>query len=266
MRYYRRNGNTTTIMDPADIESFHEQIPVTTREDEVRTERTSFENDVRGHRFHGLSYDGGIMSLCIIPRNPTQLPIFQDRTRIVQGFPPIYCTGWDIRFRQRAITLSGQFPAESAPHTVTEVNQLGSVLAAESFMLSRDGSRVRSHVSATDYFVPCIAFERELVTSAFKYLETLRQLEASPPWYIGVSLLNVRGFAMYVGPWRSTGLPQKLEDDDVITDFLLVEPGAKTASKEDVARLMRPCFDEIWRAFGFDRSLNFDKSGEWSPQ
>ncbi len=31
----------------------------------------------------------------------------------------------------------------------------------------------------------------------------------------------------------------------------------------DAASFLRPCFDQIWNACGYDRSLNYDEKGSW---
>lgn len=33
----------------------------------------------------------------------------------------------------------------------------------------------------------------------------------------------------------------------------------------DAAFFLRPCFDYIWNACGYDRSRNYDEKGNWRP-
>ena len=33
----------------------------------------------------------------------------------------------------------------------------------------------------------------------------------------------------------------------------------------DAACFLRPCFDQIWNACGYDRSENYDEKGNWRP-
>jgi hypothetical protein len=79
-----------------------------------------------------------------------------------------------------------------------------------------------------------------------------------PPYVASISLLNVRGFVMYVGPshWGSDARP--VDRDHVLTEEILIESLA-----EPPDRLLHPLFDQLWNACGWYGSINYDEAGNW---
>jgi len=262
-RFYKRVGNITMVMDPADIATFHRGPTARDRDDEIAEERHEFEADVKSGRFHGLRADDtGVLALAIIPRNPSAIPLFAKRQNLVTLFPPMYCSGWDMLYTQQSIVTFGVLPGKESPYSVTEVKGNGSVTAANSLILSPDRPYLQAHQRAL--YVPSIAYERELIISAHKYLAALSSLDAPPPWRVCVSLLNVRGYIMYVDPLSADPRRfQPLSKDEILAEPVTVSSQQQYASANDMAGSLRSAFDEVWRAFGYPRSLNFDDSGQW---
>jgi hypothetical protein len=107
--------------------------------------------------------------------------------------------------------------------------------------------------------IPGVAWERSILEVFPGYLKALETLKIAPPYVASISLLNVRGYTMYVGLrycGRSEGKP--VDRDHLLTDEVLIESVAETPGK-----ILRPLFDEIWNGCGWSRSLNYDEKGEW---
>ena len=102
-----------------------------------------------------------------------------------------------------------------------------------------------------------------MILSTHKYLAALSSLGVLPPWYIGISLLNVRGYTMYVDPLSVDPRGRPLNKDEITVEPVAISSQNQFASASDVARSLRSAFDEIWRAFGYARSFNFDESDQW---
>lgn len=51
------------------------------------------------------------------------------------------------------------------------------------------------------------------------------------------------------------------KDKDIIPDLLRIEEAL--SEQETVARSLRPAFNFLWRAFGFQGSPYYNASGEW---
>lgn len=262
-RYYKRLGIITDVMDPADIQTFHRPSNGTTREEQMRKERGDFEAAVKGGQFYGLPCKSGVVALSIIPQNPTILPIFAKGRSLITAVPPVYSMGWDMQYHPHSITTFRAASGEQAPDSVTEIRESGSIFAAERFLLATD-RRTPLARGLVPRFIPSIAYEREIIASMHKYLLALLDLDASPPWYAGVSLLNVRGYTMYVDPIRQDASRSRVwNEDDVVANPVAISSRTNLAAPADVARLLKPAFDQIWRAFGYPYSFNFSDDGNW---
>ena len=108
--------------------------------------------------------------------------------------------------------------------------------------------------------IPSGVFETELIHASGKYLATLKKLEFTPPLFILISLLNVKGYSMSVGvdSWPRAATPID-RDSLLLPDIVLDSYEAK------IPELLRPAFDALWQACGWERCLKFDEEGNWNP-
>jgi hypothetical protein len=244
--------------------TFHTSPAEADRFEQVQRERSAFETTAKSGQFYDLKIEGGVIAISIIPRFPAVIPIFSNRENLVTSIPPIYCSGWDIHYHQNSVTTIGRFPSDKKAHAVTELIESGSILAAESFMLSSQRKAYSSHPTLERY-IPSVAFEREIISSTSRYLTALQGLGVPLPWYVGVSLLNIRGYSMYADPWQSGVIARATNSDDICARSIEVQGGQVPTAPLDVAKMLKPAFDEIWRAFNFPQSLNYNE-GEWTPR
>ena len=105
--------------------------------------------------------------------------------------------------------------------------------------------------------VPTVNLEHTLLGCLRRYLSLLSAISAGPPIALMVSLLGVRGFKV-AGPgnWRMYGRP--IEKPDLLLPAALID-----AFDVDPPTVLRPLFDVIWNAGGYERALSYDESGKW---
>jgi len=86
----------------------------------------------------------------------------------------------------------------------------------------------------------------------------LQKLECEAPFFIGVAMLNVKGFAMYVDPLR------RISDSTRITRDHLIAPEIFVESYETLITdpLSLP-FNMFWNACGYRRSPNYNDQNQW---
>ena len=109
-----------------------------------------------------------------------------------------------------------------------------------------------------DPIIPSIAWEEYILSAFPSYLKALDTLKIPPPYVASISMLNVRGFTMYVGPEYYTHENRPVDRDHLLTNEILIE-----STSDDAGRLLRPLFDQIWNACGWHGSINYDKEGNW---
>ena len=138
---------------------------------------------------------------------------------------------------------------EKYAYSYVQVLRNGCLEAAEGLLLEpRDGRK---------YF-PSAQFEREVIQCGERLLSLLRRLEIDPPYVVMLSFLGVRGYGMFVGSMRWQSNAHQIERDHLFLDEIILED-----ANLDIARALRPAFDQVWNACGWPRSLNYDEHGNW---
>ena len=74
-----------------------------------------------------------------------------------------------------------------------------------------------------------------------------------------LSLLGVSGYVMGVDPQsRIQRNENPIDRSDLIVPEEVIDTYDRAA--EDI---LKPCFDAIWNATGWERSMNYDAEGRW---
>ena len=107
-----------------------------------------------------------------------------------------------------------------------------------------------------DKYLPSVAYERDIIDSVSDYTRFYRTHEMPTPVLVGLALLNVKGFRMGKDGTYHTGRP-------IDRDHLILPDQFAGSLDFDAASFLRPCFDQIWNACGYDRSMNYNEKGNW---
>ena len=94
-----------------------------------------------------------------------------------------------------------------------------------------------------------------------EYIKGLRIIGQQPPWRMGLTLLNVEGFAFSVPP-----LAELRRRATRIGEKNLAAPTQTISSEADVDRALKASCDFFWNTCGFLGSANFDSTGNWRKQ
>ena len=139
------------------------------------------------------------------------------------------------------LTHSGNIQGKT--YSYVQLFRNGVIEAVEASLLEPRGKKLQ---------IPSILYEQVVIYSLNNYLSFLKTLAVEPPILVFLALLGAKGYSM-------SGYRSNTIDRDVI---LLPETVIESyeVKGEDV---LKPCFDSIWNACGFPRSLNYDKNGEW---
>lgn len=147
------------------------------------------------------------------------------------------------------LTYSGG--ADGVSHSYVQLFKNGIIEAVEGSLLepSYNGNLV----------IPSVAYEEELISSVKEYLAVLELLGIDLPLFLFLSLLGVKGYSMAVNPRRVRVYKVYKIDRDILLLPEIVIENYDVVAKD----VLRPCFDSIWNACGFPRSLNYDDDGKW---
>ena len=139
---------------------------------------------------------------------------------------------------------------EEKSHSYVQLYRNGIIEAVEGLLLEPSEGKL---------IIPSIAYEQKLINSLMQYLSHLKALTVEPPIFIFLTLLGVKGYSMSVDRFKfPTQRSHTIDRDILLLPEVIVE--SYDGKAEDV---LRPCFDSIWNACGFPRSLNYDAEGNW---
>lgn len=176
------------------------------------------------------------------------LRIYSDFSKMMK---PMYCQGSNERYNLDGL-LAHSWNKERISHSYVQFFRNGIIEAVEGLLLEPDEGRRT---------IPSIVYEQELIKSLADYLSFLKTLNVEPPIFIFLTLLGVKGYSMGVNTWK-----HRIHEVHTIDRDILQLPEVVTESYNVSAeRVLKPCFDSIWNACGFPRSLDYNDKGEWAP-
>lgn len=104
--------------------------------------------------------------------------------------------------------------------------------------------------------IPIFPVEEEIIRALSRYLRVQSAIGAECPIAVMLSLIGVRGYEMALPlSYLSTGSTSIDRDDLLIPEILIEEWDI------DVASVMKPLFDSVWQAAGWEGSLSYDEAG-----
>ena len=165
-----------------------------------------------------------------------------------QRLQPIGDDDWGHR-----INLDGMLTFSKVPngvaHSYVQLYRSGIIEAVEGYLL---------HDPAGQKIIPSVTYEKELLASLSIYLSILKDLHINPPILVFLTIAGVRGFK--IENRRTVRAPDRYVID---RDVLLLPESFIQTYDTDPKEVLRPLFDLVWNACGYERSYNFDESGKW---
>jgi hypothetical protein len=166
------------------------------------------------------------------------------------NLPMLLGSGWPCR-----PNFDGWISPHANAPTYTQIFRDGCMEATDAYTLRNTGSEKQNNV------VDSIALEERVtkfVTSGISFLHN-HGLQA--PVFACVTLTGIKGRRLIQGNRGPQG--------DPVPQDILVLPEAQIddlldRSSNDVSAVLRPVFDVLWQAFGYDRSMNYNANGRWT--
>jgi len=111
------------------------------------------------------------------------------------------------------------------------------------------------------------SYEDSILEALKRYLTLLAQVGVPAPLAVAVSLLGVKGYAV-----QQSGGPQgfifpelaQRFDTSISSETLLLPEIVLESYATDIGRVLRPAFDVLWNASGYDGSPSYDAQGNWT--
>ncbi len=107
--------------------------------------------------------------------------------------------------------------------------------------------------------IPSTTLEIELMRIVGSYLTGLKNLDVPNPAIVTAAFLEIAGYELAV-PFRfSNPNHPTIDRDELIFPDILVEDFAG-----DMRFVLRPLFDALWNAGGYESCMNYDSTGNWT--
>jgi hypothetical protein len=173
-----------------------------------------------------------IMPASAFSYSPTlSMSLIQDKN----AFKPISADGgWSPRFNVDGFINER---GGEACHGYTQVFRTGCIEATKVRILGQYNDTVT---------VPARRIEILLLEPLASYLKGLTKLGASPPFYIAISLLNVKGAVVITGTsWALDSNPRPIQDRDMILPVCVIDDYDPNGNYR---HFLRPALDALWNA------------------
>lgn len=166
---------------------------------------------------------------------------------------PIGSHGWNpgFNFDGRIANASLGRPSEG----YVQLFRNGFIESVDSSILNPERTGDPSHKE----IIPSIAWESQIIEVIPSYISILEALNIQPPYVVSISLVNVKGFRMYVDPRFCGSGTHPIAKDYLLTDEIVLE-----AKGIPHATTLKPLFDQVWNACGWHGSLNYQEDGSWN--
>lgn len=171
---------------------------------------------------------------------------------------PMGDIGWNNRLNlDGVVTCSGGLSRADESLSYCQVFRSGQVESVYSGIVREDEGGRR--------FIASVHYEENIIMAVSKYLEVLKAIGVPCPLIIFISMVGVSGAFMWTSD-TSTPDAVAIDRDTIILSDIPIEDYSLVGSEKDVAKTLRPNFDAVWNACGYERSMNFDTSGNWAPR
>lgn len=112
--------------------------------------------------------------------------------------------------------------------------------------------------NSDDKIIPQKSLECSFIVWLQRSLKLLRQRSIGTPYYLMVSLLNVKGFKVSDQRKFQVGIR-----DEISRSSLLFPPIMISKNSQRPDKILHPIFDWIWNSSGYARCPDFESDGTW---
>ncbi len=251
-KFYTRSSNGKYPLDVNELRiAFNLSDTITDRIRNFRLDRIS---ELIANETPTPFNEGAKIVLQLIPItsfNPVQSydidKIFSNKELI----SPIACYGYSYRYNIDGF-LTFCEDANKKSYSYVQSFRKGMIEAVNGSMLEPYKEELK---------IPSVGYEEELIKYLASYLSFLQKLNVEPPIFVFLTLLGVKGYSMAV-----SGRFPFAEHHTIDRDILQLPEAIIENYDVRAQDVLRPCFDSIWNACGFQRDFNYNDANEWAPK
>jgi hypothetical protein len=248
-KFYSRNSAGKYPLDTNELKlAFSLSQTLTEQITRFKTERIS---QIFSDNLPLPFYDGGKIVLHLVPLESFTPNHRIDFSLVINDpakLKPVYSSGWSHRINLEGL-LSYSGGRDDRIHSYIQLYRNGIIEAVEGLILAADRERK---------MIPSLTYELELVKSLSEILSLLNELGVNTPIVVFLTLLGTKGWEMGVDRSRFREDYYKIDRDIIVLPETIIE-----TYDVEARDILRPMFDLVWNACGYQRSYNFDENGNW---
>lgn len=250
-KFYGRSSNGKYPLNVAELRTaFTLSETITERIRNFREDRIS---SIYANELPVPFEDGAKIALHIIPISSFNPGQSYDISKAISNhdlLAPIQSGSYDRRYNFEGYILHSK-NAQGKTESYVQIYRNGIIELVDSLLLTPWDR---------EFLIYSRSFEEELIESLSRYCSYLKLIEIDPPCFVFMTLLGIKGYSIEPnGPIRVRKIYSIDRDILIIPEVIMENLDAETDE------ILRPIFDMIWNACGFERSLNYDQNGKWIP-
>ncbi len=164
---------------------------------------------------------------------------------------PMYSSSFNKRYNIDGLLTHSSFSGKKRAFSYVQLYRNGIIEAVNSYLL---WSGIDNKI------IPITAVERELIEVVPRYIEVYKKFNIETPVFLFLTLIDVKDYIIPKdSKWRIREI-FPIDRDIVQIPEIIIED-----YNFNPPQLLKPIFDSIWNACGFERSFNYTKEGVWKP-
>lgn len=161
---------------------------------------------------------------------------------------PLYSSGWDYRINFDGFLLYSS-NNDGSSYSYTQFYRNG--------IIEMVNSNILKSWANDDKYIPSQAYEYEIIKTLEQCINYYKNIDINTPIFGFISLVGVKGY------WMATSNMWGRATKTIDRDILLTPESVIDNFDDNIEHMLKPCFDSIWNACGYESSLNYDAEGKW---
>lgn len=251
-KFYARNSSGKYPMDTMELRTAFNLSD--TLIDKIKKFNTQRIVELEANKTPVPLHDGGKIIIHLIPLSAfspgIRCSFEQYKTNSGKLEPMRSGGGWSTRYNLDGFLChSGGTKGES--YTYTQLYRNGIIEGVDGLTLMRDKK----------LYIPYL-YENMVVHYIQRLFTVLQEIGVSTPLYVFISFTGVKGFLIVPDSSRYWHLDEK-DYYPINQDILQLPEVWVTDFNCNLVDTLKPTFDLLWNACGYERSLNYDQEGKW---
>ena len=101
-------------------------------------------------------------------------------------------------------------------------------------------------------------YEHLIIQYYIQYCSLIEKMKIEPPIFFYLTFIGMKGYKM-----ESSQIGLRYHEITIDRDLLLLPEILLEDYNFNAKKQLKPLFDMVWNACGFERSLNFNETGQW---